>query len=58
MALKIRLARASTSGLSTMPAPPPQPRPLLHRPKHLPKKQLRNNRDSVSPILTDGRFAL
>lgn len=34
------------------------PKPLLHRPKHLQKKQLLNNRDSVSPILTDGRFAL
>jgi hypothetical protein len=35
---------------------PPQPKPLLHRLKHLPKKQLQNNRDSVSPILTDGQF--
>lgn len=34
------------------------PKPLLHRPKHLQKKQLLNNCDSVSPILTDGRFAL
>ena len=37
---------------------PQQPKPLQHRLKHLQKKQLRNNQDSVSLILTDRRFAL